>query len=220
MDSGSSPAKFITIGSRTLKVEATGRFESLLASAIAEEKLKKTQFESGYSQPSSNKNQPSNSSPHIHNASAAASAQIASANNNQGGTNQIAQIFSQAAQAGLLRINGNPKEVQQTAQMLTALAEKNPDVLQNLLEKFQSGQGFEINTQNSGGPKNANQGNSHVNAIGGNQITLDFGDASIGGQGGMLTVLAHELLHTDGATHGAAMDQATLQDVGNVLRGA
>ena len=102
--------------------------------------------------------------------------------------------------------------------MLSALANSNPDVMQNMMQKFQSGEGLEINTQNSGGPLNATQGNSRVDAIGGNRITLDFGDTAIGGRGGMLTVLAHELLHTAGQRHGAAMDQATMQDVNNTLQ--
>jgi hypothetical protein len=226
MESGPGIGKTITIGSRTLEVEQSSRFRIKLASAIADEEKRMQSIEGGSSTKKESsgsellkaQSSGSHSALHMQNATAAASAQLAGANNVQGAQNQVAQILSQASQAGLLRINGNPQAVQETAQMLTALATSNPDVMQNLMEKFQTGQGLEINTQNSGGPISQNMGNSRVNAIGGNQIILDFGDASIGGQGGMLTVLAHELLHTEGATHGAAMDQATLQDIDNVFR--
>jgi hypothetical protein len=148
---------------------------------------------------------------------AAPSAAAAPAAGNSVAAGGAEASLREAIQSGKLKINGPPELVEKTIKMLAALAEANPDVMQNLQQKMNEPEGLTINTQDSGAPPSATRGNSKVNAIGGNEITLDFGDSSLGGQGGMLTVLAHELIHTKGGTHGAQMDQATQEDVANTL---
>jgi hypothetical protein len=127
------------------------------------------------------------------------------------------QLLASAMESGLLEINGPYAE--QAFQMYASLADSNPEIAQSMFDRFQSGQPLTINTDNVGGPPSPTTGYSNVNAIGGDTINLNFGDGPIGGEGGMLTIAAHEWLHIMGLEHGEPMFAATDAATANVLNG-